>query len=192
MKAKPSQKHDFITCLASAGKFYVIGKKCLQEHKEIEKISPTDIFASATNYGLAIELYLKTLLIMEGTIEVNGHHLDKLYEKLPATTRSAIEEIYRGMGGNERQKTLYIRGRLEGSPSENLNPEPARGTKIAQLLKNNRDIFVTYRYMFEKARSSKWDYFCFEFGNLDILVFALSKTADEYLSSIEAQKVRAT
>ena len=192
MKAKPSQKHDFITCLASAKKFHTIGKVCIQEYKETQRISPTDIFASATNYGLAVELYLKTLLIMEGATKIHGHHLDTLYEELPEATRSAIEKIYRNMGGNDRQETLYIRGRLEKSTADNSNPDPIRGTKIAQLLKNNRNIFATYRYMFEKARGSKWEYFWFELGNLDLLIFALSKTADEYLSPIEEQKVRTT
>ena len=63
MKAKPSEKFDYITSLASASTFHDVAKGCLQQYKNTNKISPTIVFASATNYGLAIELYLKTLII---------------------------------------------------------------------------------------------------------------------------------
>lgn len=192
MKAKPSKDYDFITSLASARKFYNVGFSCLSKYKKTKRISPTDVFVSATNYGLAIELYLKTLLIMEGTSNIRGHYLDVLFNKLTDAAKTTITKEYQNIDGCNRKKALYIRAGLEGSIPNNLNKQPIRGTKLEQVLKNNRDIFTVYRYMFENGRSKKWEYFCFEYGNLDLVVSSLEKTSNQMLSSNEREKVNIT
>ena len=68
-------------------------------------------------------------------------------------------------------------------------PPPARGTKLNQLLKNNKDIFVIFRYMFEKARTQNWEYFFFEYENLDVAISALATVTDQFLTPEEIQKV---
>lgn len=60
---------------------------------KIQIISPTIVFASATNYGLAIELYLKTLIIMEGNNNPHGHNLDDLHNKLSPTIQKRLDGI---------------------------------------------------------------------------------------------------
>lgn len=189
MKAQKSEKYDYITALASARKFHEVGKKCLDQWVKTGILSPTDAFVSATNYGLALELYLKSLLIMEGATEIKGHHLDTLFEKLSDDTKQEITKAYQNAGGLERKETFYIRGRLTGTVGNEAVTTPARGTKLNQLLKNNKDIFVIFRYMFEKARTQNWEYFFFEHENLDDAISALATMAEQLLTSEEIQKV---
>jgi len=87
---------------------------------------------------------------MEGSTEIKGHHLDILFEKLSDDTKREITKAYQNAGGLERKEAFYIRGRLTGSNVDEAANTPARGTKLNQLLKNNKDIFVIFRYMFEK------------------------------------------
>ncbi|QFY88957.1 hypothetical protein D5125_05430 [Magnetovirga frankeli] len=94
MKAQKSEKYDYITALASARKFHDVGKQYLDQWAKTGHLSATDAFVSATNYGLALELYLKSLLIMEGTTEIKGHHLDILFEKLSDDTKREITKAY--------------------------------------------------------------------------------------------------
>lgn len=128
---------------------------------------------------------------MEGATDVKskGHCLDVLYSSISSDTIKKIEKEYREIGGEERKNTLYLRACLEGVTPVNENNQSARGTKLHQILKNNKDIFVVYRYMFEKGRAIDWEYFYFEFGNLDLVIFSLEKIANEMLSSEQVQRL---
>ena len=192
MKAVPSEKFDFITSLASANTFHKVAKGCLHDYKKNNQISPTIVFASATNYGLSIELYLKTLIIMEGKNKPHGHDLNILYNKLSTNLQHRINKKYQSLNGEDRKKTLYLRASLENSNPDNSNNMPERGTKLKQLLKNNKDIFIMYRYMFEKGRQKEWEYFYFEYGNFDLACEALKIIANDLLSDKEQLKVKRT
>jgi len=192
MKAKKSTNYDFITSLASARSFHDVAKACLATYEETGKIKPTQVFVSATNYGLSIELYLKSILVMHGETRIRGHMLDELYMKINETSRKRIEQYYNEMGGKDRRETLYLRASLEGSQPTNKNKLPKRGVKLDQVIKNNRDMFVMYRYMFTKGRTKQWEYFFFEYGNLDLVAKALEKHAHEFLKDHESNKVNRT
>lgn len=183
MKAKPSEKFDFITSLASSNTFHDVAKGCLHQYKNTNKISPTIIFASATNYGLAMELYLKTLIIMEGNHKPHGHKLDNLYNKLSPNIQKQLNKEYKSLDGETRKETLYIRASLEKSNPSNSNNELERETKLKQLFKNNKDIFIIYRYMFEQGRTKEWQYFYFEYGNFDLACKALKIVSNILLMS---------
>lgn len=190
MQAKPSEKFDFFTSLASANTFHSVAKECLKDYKDTHSIPPTKVFASATNYGLAIELYLKTLIIMEGESNIHGHKLDDLYNKLSDETQKKLNKAYKSLDGETRHDALYIRASLENSNPTNSNNDPIRGTKLKQLLKNNNDIFVMYRYMFEQGRTRNWKYFYFEYGNFDLACEALKIVSNEFLDDKGKIRVR--
>lgn len=192
MKAKPSEKFDFITSLASANTFHNVAKGCLNQYKNTNKISPTIVFASATNYGLAMELYLKTLIIMEGISKPHGHNLDDLYNKLSSNIQKRLNREYKSLDGETRKDILYLRASLENSNPNNPNNVPERGTKLKQLFKNNNDIFVMYRYMFEQGRTKEWQYFYFEYGNFDLACEALKMVSNSLLNEQEQFKVKVT
>jgi HEPN domain-containing protein len=189
MKAKPSKEFDFITSLASADTFHNVAKGCLYEYKKINKISPTLVFASATNYGLSLELYLKTLIIMEGNNKPHGHDLYALYNKLSEKTRKELNKKYKEIDGEIRKDTLYIRAALENSEPNNANNNPIKGTKLKQIFNNNKNIFVMYRYMFEKGRTKEWEYFYFEYGNFDLVCQSLKLISNNMLNENEKLKV---
>ncbi|GAA3907279.1 hypothetical protein GCM10022228_16930 [Halomonas cibimaris] len=116
---------------------------------------------------------MKTILIMEGHKNIHGHNLDNLYEKVSLKTQKEIEKKYISLGGNEKQDCLYLKARLSNSSATEEKKLPVRGVKISQVMKNNRDIFITFRYMFERGRTNKWEGFYFEFGNLNIIATSI-------------------
>ena len=185
IKAKPSKKYDFITSLKSADVFFQIAHACLEEFEKTNKLSSAEIiFVSATNYGLAIELFLKSLLIMEGNEDIYGHDLLKLFNKLSNQTQSDLIKTYTKLLNNKDQKVLYIRASLSTTSNEKfeqIGPHPIRGTKLKQILKNNQNMFTMFRYMFEQGRSEDVEQFYFEYGYFDILCEALIKVSKDFL-----------
>ena len=53
-------------------------------------------------------------------------------------------------------------------------------------------MFVIYRYMFEKGRKQEWEYFYFEYGNLDLVINSLDLVSGQFLSEREQFKASAT
>ena len=186
IKAKPSKKYDFMTSLKSAQEFFKIAQACLEEYEKTNKLSSTEIiFVSATNYGLEIELFLKSILIMEGNEDIHGHNLLNLFNKISNQIQSNLIKTYTKLLDNKEQKVLYIRACLSINSKEKFEqagPHPKRGTKLKQILKNNQNIFTMFRYMFEQGRSGNVEKFYFEYGYFNILCRALIKVSEEFLS----------
>lgn len=181
-KAKASDKYDFITSLASADIFYQVANACLDELKVTGKLKdPSIIFVSGTNYGLSIELYLKSILIMEGNEDILGHDLFKLFSKLTNETKKELNKEYKRLINNEDKPVLYIRACLSSSDITNTSNHQRRGTKLHQLLKNNQDIFIMFRYMFERGRSIDVEKYYFEYGYFNVLCDALKIISKKFL-----------
>lgn len=193
IRAKSSKKYDYVTALAAAKRFHETARVRLERYKIQGTITPAEVFVSGTNYGLALELYLKSLLVMEGASDVHGHNLEVLFGKLTHSTQENITKKYEEAGGLERGETLYIRARLSESSNQAdaHSTAPVRCTKLKQLLRNNRDIFIVFRYMFERGRNPEWEYFYLEYSNLDIAIAALSGVSEQFLNEAELGKINA-
>lgn len=112
-----------------------------------------DLAVCATNLAFAIEIYLKCLRVQVGLpvrAQGSGHDLWKLYEDLPIHTKKEIEERY------ERGRTHPNSTYASIAFSHSRNPKPPvwsdltdKSMNIAEVLKRSKDVFVSWRYVFE-------------------------------------------
>ena len=172
-KAISSNDYDYITSLSMAKVFYKTGMQLIHNKK------PIYIFSGATNIALAIELYLKSLIVMEGSIKPNNHKLNELYNKLSSNLKEKIELKYKELnGGNLNNGTYFIRGRKENSNNTNNNSSSyEKSTEIIKLLQNHKNMFITFRYMCEKGRDENWEHFICEYNNLEKFIKVLEEQA---------------
>ncbi len=99
--------------------------------------------------AFSAELYLKCLLNIEKNNNSNGHSLKDLYQKLGNNLRMKIEANYKNASSTKKQ------------------------TK--DVLDECKDIFVDWRYIYEKQNSA----FSIDFRALRHIVVALDKTVRE-------------
>ncbi len=91
----------------------------------------------ATNAALALELYLKTLLLLETGIYRRGHDLWKLFNYLAPETRLALE--------NEHADYIGKRPEFSAAAARGNYPTDLKG-----LLILGRHTFPDFRYMHER------------------------------------------
>jgi hypothetical protein len=112
-----------------------------------------DLAVCASNLAFAIEIYLKTLRTQLG-LPVRekgiGHDLASLYDGLPAHIRKDIEERY------ERGRTTPTPTYASVTLSFSRTPVPpvwpdsaAQSMQLPDVLRRSKDLFVTWRYVFE-------------------------------------------
>ncbi len=183
--ALASEDYDYITSIAMANTFFATGVELLQMKK------PSTIFAGATNIGLSLELYLKSLIVMEGNNKPNIHTLDKLYLLLSDNLKTEIEKKYRNLGGgNHNNEAFFIRGKKENSNNQNNSNSPyIKSENLITLLEQHKNIFTTFRYMSEKARSNEWKHFILEYENISILSDVLKDIIYRLLSDEQIEKI---
>lgn len=183
--ALASDNYDYITSIAMANTFFTTGMELLKIKK------PSTIFTGATNIGLSLELYLKSLIVMEGNSKPNIHILNKLYLLLSDNLKNEIEEKYKNSdGGNPSNEVFFIRGRKENSNNQNNNNSPyIKSENLISLLEQHKNIFITFRYMSEKARSDEWEHFILEYKNISILSDVLKDKIYSLLSGEQIAKI---
>jgi len=132
-----------------------------------------DLVACATNIGFAIELYLKTLLTQLDLPVPSVHDLRTLYDAIPQPVRALIESVYdTALPDDVRQ----LRGRVSFTLAKGKGPleEPLWDdhTKVSSalpdLLARSRDLFQSWRYVFEFSppEDSPYQFHQFEYGLL--------------------------
>jgi len=130
-----------------------------------------DLVACATNIGFAIELYLKALLILMDLPVSQVHDLRALYDKIPQPVRAIIESVYDTAMPDEMRQ---LRGRASITLAKGPLEEPIWDdyTKVSltlpDLLARSKDIFVSWRYIFEftKPEDSPYQFHQFEYALL--------------------------
>ncbi|MEA3498001.1 MAG: hypothetical protein U9R16_02965 [Campylobacterota bacterium] len=184
-KALESENYDYITALAMADVFFTTGISLLKYKK------PSAIFAGATNLGLSIEIYLKSLIVMEGNSKPNNHKLCELYRLLSGDLIKIIEKKYKEFNGADSDNDIFfIRGRKENSDSSENNYSPHNpSANISELLKQHKNMFITFRYMSEKGRSDEWEHFILEYENIKILIDILKNTSYNFLSEEQTEQI---
>ncbi len=129
-----------------------------------------DVVACATNLGFAVELYLKGLLIQMGLDVPMDHNLRNLYGAIPQSVRTLIESIYDKTLPDELQRLgdhvsfTIAKGPLE-VPQWNDYRVPLA---LPDLLERSKDLFVSWRYVFEfsQPETSSYQFHQFEYGLL--------------------------
>jgi len=124
--------------------------------------------ASATNTGLAIELYLKTLHGVLGGIP-RGHDLVALFDRLPPAARIQTERLYEEALRNlpdGMPRALTVASATRGQAGTPEGKPPAPDASLRALLARSADIFVTWRYFHEQDSSLGFRYFTYEYDAL--------------------------
>jgi hypothetical protein len=148
-----------------------------------------DLVACATNLGFAIELYLKALLTHLDLPVPQVHDLRALYDAIPQPVRALIEDVYdtkwpdqaRQLRG--RVSFTLARGPLEEPRWDDYKVSPA----LPDLLARSRDLFQSWRYVFEfsQPEHSPYQFHQFEYGLLWCAAEALRVEVTVRLSGME-------
>lgn len=134
-----------------------------------------DLVACATNLAFAVELYLKGILTQLGLDVPTTHDLRALYDLIPQADRTLIESIYDTALPDEVQRlgghlSLQLASfQLAEGP---LRKPPWNDDKVSlalpDLLVRSKDLFVSWRYVFEFSppEGSLYQVRKFEYGLL--------------------------
>jgi hypothetical protein len=128
-----------------------------------------DLVACATNLGFAIELYLKALLTQLDLPVPQTHDLRTLYDKIPQSVRTLIQEVYDTKWPEQlrhlpQHKFTLATGPLEKPQWNVYKVSPS----LPDLLARSKDIFQSWRYVFEhrQCEDSPYQFHHFEYGLL--------------------------
>ena len=109
-----------------------------------------DLAVCATNLAFALEIYLKCLRAQLGLPQARGHDLWELYRGLPPNTKNEIERRYERGRTNPSSAYASITFSLSRRPDtpawEDLS---LVSMKLGDVLKRSKDVFVSWRYVFE-------------------------------------------
>jgi hypothetical protein len=148
-----------------------------------------DLAACATNLGLAIELYLKALLTHLGLPVPQVHDLRDLYDATPQSVRALIEDVYDTKWPDQARQ---LRGRVSFTVARGPLEEPRWNDykvspTLPDLLARSRDIFQSWRYVFEfsQPEHSSYQFHQFEYGLLWCAAEAIRVEVTVRLSRME-------
>lgn len=126
-----------------------------------------ELVCCATNLSFSLELYLKALHAKLGEPYLQEHDLSKLYASLPAEVRQAIEwnydEYFRSIPPGVHASITVAKGPKAPPTWRNYTKEPK---DLASVLYRSRDIFRSWRYLFEVRLQGEGSYEIHEFEYL--------------------------
>ncbi|XYJ11392.1 hypothetical protein ACSUZJ_05235 [Telluria sp. B2] len=182
--------------LTSANAFYALS--CFYTDRMPEDVTdPNPQFpplaegqASATNRILALELYLKALLVGASVQFPANHDLLALFRALPEDIRKDIEAGYeerRGLADDPAVfATVVLRFQLTHTPRQPIEelPEPKQiDRSLVALLERNRNGFVESRYLFDQASFDAPSLFVYEHLRLAVLCGVLCNLLETELQN---------
>lgn len=109
-----------------------------------------DIAVCATNLAFAIEIYLKCLRAELGLPQARGHNLYELYRDLPPRVKNEIESRYERGRTNPSPTYASITFALSRQPGNPIWQDLGLlSMKLGDVLKRSKDVFVSWRCVFE-------------------------------------------
>jgi hypothetical protein len=131
-----------------------------------------NLVACATNIVFAIELYLKALLTQLDLPVPQVHDLRALYDAIPQPVRALIESVY-DTALPKQARQLHGRVSITLAKGKGLLEEPRWddykvSLALPDLLARSRDLFQSWRYIFEfsQPEHSAYQFHQFEYGLL--------------------------
>jgi hypothetical protein len=127
------------------------------------------LVASATNLALAIELYLKGLLLHQGIPPPKTHDLPALFAALPERVQRAVEHAYSALSAKPQAPVTGIElevAHSDDASQRGLEPPLPSDFTVKAILARNADAFVTWRYLFAHDPPLGAAYLSYEFGPL--------------------------
>jgi hypothetical protein len=128
----------------------------LEESKQEADKDKGGMIAAATCLAFAVELYIKALRMLNRLGPKRIHYLDELYSDLPNNLRRSIEKRYNaGMGTSSRALVVNITHKDATSQERMKKPQPEVDQSLLGVLKRSRDVFTTWRYLYDQGEPAK-------------------------------------
>lgn len=124
-----------------------------------------DLVACATNLGFAIELFLKALLTQLDLPVPKSHNLRALYDAIPQPVRTLIQDVYDTKWPEQLHRLPHHSFTLAMGPLEEPRWDVYKvSSSLPDLLARSRDIFQSWRYVFEfrQPKDSPYQFHQFE------------------------------
>lgn len=123
-----------------------------------------ELVCCATNLGFGLELYLKALLVKLGEEYPRQHDLSKLYAMLPSEVKRSVERFYEGYLNSV---PAGVHASITVAKGPRVPPKWSDYTKepkdLASVLYRSRDLFRSWRYLFEIKLEDEGSYEVHEF-----------------------------
>lgn len=181
--------------LTSANAYYALSlvfttKLPFYVSDSIPEVDMDEAVASATNRVLAVELYIKALLIGADANFPADHDLPTLYEHLPEYIRTEVEKEFNKKKAIADDSDVLAERiywfQLTQTPGQPIGtlakPEPTDNS-LDGLLKRNRHAFIDSRYLFGSAKFEESSVFVYEHLRLAILCSVLCHLLEESLQN---------
>lgn len=146
-----------------------------------------ELIASATNLALAIEIYTKALLLLNGRHAPKLHELPALFLKLPAASRRNIEAAYDQLSANAAHvpASLSIHVAKHGDPAPDFNEQAKpQDHSLMAVLQRGSNAFTTWRYLFAHGTTSSGAPLTYEFLRLTFAAQAIRQQFDPVTISL--------
>jgi hypothetical protein len=181
--------------LTSANAYYALSlvfttKLPVYANGPIPDIDMEEAIASATNRVLALELYLKALLIGAGVHFPADHDLPTLYQTLPEYIRIEVEKEFSKKKAIADDPNILAQGihwfqltQKPGQSIEKLAKAPRIDNTLVGLLERNRKAFIESRYLFDKAKFHESSIFVYEHLRLALLCSVLCTLLEDSLQN---------
>jgi len=176
MASKEQKERDAQTALVCGEAFQRLAAEFLPRIGVIKETSAHamsnelgDLVACATNLGFAIELYLKALLTQLDLPVPQVHDLRALYDAIPQPVRALIQDTYDTKWPEQLHHLPHHRFTLAKGPLEEPQWDPYKvSPSLPDLLARSKDIFQSWRYVFEfrQPEDSPYQFHQFEYGLL--------------------------
>jgi hypothetical protein len=166
---------------------------------ERQSLHMDEIAASATNRLLALELYLKALLVGANEVVPMKHDLKALFEALPNDMQQTVTHYF-----DERSKldlghklswqlTLYFRlgDDFDHTHVRKKKESVPTGPSLSALLTRNQHGFVVSRYLFQEVTRDNISTFDYEYRRLAILCGVLCEALENSLPDRSPEYKRA-
>jgi len=186
----PDNSRDVAAALLCAEAFHAHAQPFIKRLGEEGIKRPVEIteelgqlVACATNLALALEMYLKTLLTLLAIAVPQTHDLRVLYDALPLTAVMDVLDRY-AKGGSIifplRASVTIAKGAPCEPPWKDYHEE---STDLPEVLARSRDLFISWRYIFEFTRPRHADHQLheFEYALLNLACFSLKHSILDHL-----------
>ena len=128
-----------------------------------------ELIVSATSLALALEIYLKALLLVLGQPAPTVHNLDQLLDLIPKKHRQAVEANYnkhRSAENPEHTSGVSLHVVHHGGPTPPFERATALSMSLGSLLRRNAGAFVTWRYLFAHGPTKTGEPLSYEYVRL--------------------------
>jgi len=148
--------------------------------------------AVVMNFTFAIELYLKTLWLIEEKPHPkgrDGHDLRRLYDGLPVGLRQELEARYdatypKSTDPRREPIKLYVASPEQELPGREEGAWKPEVSSLPNVLKAAKDDFTKWRYLHEHSRADEPKEFIFDHYGLAIARDVLHEVAHERLRAM--------